>query len=135
MQARGRVPDKTGVWVGDRKIGAVGVRITYGISSHGIAFNVCTDLSNYKHIIPCGTPDKEVTSVQQELLGPLRGDLGASIGCRSSSGAVCLGPHQQPLDHHDVDLSVAQQHLLGAFIRVFQFDQVEAVDADAVLGN
>jgi hypothetical protein len=67
LQARGRVPGKTGVWVGERKIGAVGVRITHGISSHGIALNVTTDLSAYKHIVPCGTPDKEVTSVWQEL--------------------------------------------------------------------
>lgn len=67
LQARGRVPGKTGVWVGERKIGAVGVRITHGISSHGIALNVTTDLSTYKHIVPCGTPDKEVTSVMQEL--------------------------------------------------------------------
>ena len=67
LQARGRVPGKTGVWVGERKVGAVGVRITHGISSHGIALNVTTDLRAYKHIVPCGTPDKEVTSVLQEL--------------------------------------------------------------------
>lgn len=47
-QACGRVPGKTGVWVGDRKIGAVGVRITHGISSHGIALNVVTNLNHYK---------------------------------------------------------------------------------------
>lgn len=70
LQARGRVPGKTGVWVGERKIGAVGVRITHGVSSHGIALNMTTDLSVYKHIVPCGTPDKEVTSVLLELNRP-----------------------------------------------------------------
>lgn len=70
IQARGRVPGKTGVWVGERKIGAVGVRITHGISSHGIALNVTTDLRAYQHIVPCGTPDKEMTSVLQELQRP-----------------------------------------------------------------
>lgn len=48
LQARGRVPGKTGVWVGERKIGAVGVRISHGISSHGVALNVTTDLSHYR---------------------------------------------------------------------------------------
>jgi hypothetical protein len=48
LQARGRVPGKTGVWVGEHKIGAVGVRISHGISSHGIALNVTTDLSHYR---------------------------------------------------------------------------------------
>lgn len=64
------MPGKTGVWVAERKLGAVGVRITHGISSHGIALNVTTDLSAYQHIVPCGTPDKEVTSLLRELQRP-----------------------------------------------------------------
>ena len=76
LQARGRVPGKTGVWVGERKIGAVGVRITHGISSHGVALNVNTDLTWYSHIIPCGTPDKEVTSIAKELGGSAGSGLG-----------------------------------------------------------
>ena len=57
---QGRIPGKTGVWVGDRKIGAVGVRISHGVTSHGIALNVCPDLEAFRHIIPCGSPDKQV---------------------------------------------------------------------------
>jgi lipoate-protein ligase B len=57
--------------VGDRKIGAVGVRISQGVTSHGIALNINTDLQFYQHIIPCGTPDKEITSLQKELGQPL----------------------------------------------------------------
>jgi hypothetical protein len=79
------VPGKTGVWVGERKIGAVGVRITHGISSHGIALNVATDLEAYKHIVPCGTPDKAMTSVLQELQGP--GQMHHSSSSSSSGGA------------------------------------------------
>jgi lipoyl(octanoyl) transferase len=55
------------VWVGERKIGAVGVRISQAVTSHGVALNVATDLSYFQHIVPCGTPDKEVTSMQRQL--------------------------------------------------------------------
>uniref|UniRef100_A0A1D2A604 lipoyl(octanoyl) transferase n=1 Tax=Auxenochlorella protothecoides TaxID=3075 RepID=A0A1D2A604_AUXPR len=67
IKARGRVPGGTGVWVGDRKIAAVGVRISRGVASHGIALNVCTDLSWFRHIVPCGFRDKGVTSIAAEL--------------------------------------------------------------------
>eukprot|EP00887_Chlorella_sp_A99_P003067 scaffold9.g3067.t1 len=71
VAARGRVPGKTGVWAGDRKLGAVGVRISHGVTSHGTALNVCPNLAAYRHIIPCGTPDKQTTSLERELGRPV----------------------------------------------------------------
>lgn len=58
----------TGVWVADRKIAAIGVRVSSGwITSHGFALNVDSDLSYYETIVPCGIVDRSVTSLSREL--------------------------------------------------------------------
>jgi lipoyl(octanoyl) transferase len=61
----GRVPGLTGVWVGDEKIAAIGVRIARWITSHGFALNVNTDLDYFRLIIPCGITGKGVTSISR----------------------------------------------------------------------
>jgi lipoyl(octanoyl) transferase len=62
--AAGRIPKLTGVWVGERKIGAIGVHISRWVTSHGLALNVNTDLSYFQYIVPCGLT-KPVTSMAQ----------------------------------------------------------------------
>ncbi len=65
------VSGRSGVWIrddkGDRKIAAIGIRVTQGVTMHGFALNVNPDLSNFTRIIPCGIADAEVTSIEKEL--------------------------------------------------------------------
>ncbi len=65
-----RRPDLVGVWVNDEKVAAVGVRISRGISTHGFALNVNTDLSYFRHIVPCGMPGAAVGSIARLLGAP-----------------------------------------------------------------
>lgn len=58
--------DHTGVWVGSNKLAAIGVKITRGITMHGFAFNVHTDLDMFRGIVPCGLQGRWVTSVEFE---------------------------------------------------------------------
>jgi lipoic acid synthetase len=57
----------TGVWVGDEKIAAIGVRVARGRTRHGFALNVNPDLGMFSHIVPCGIADRGVTSMAQVL--------------------------------------------------------------------
>jgi lipoyl(octanoyl) transferase len=65
-----RVPGLTGVWVGDEKIAAIGVRISRWVTSHGFALNVTTDLSHFRTIVPCGIREKGVTSMERLVAAP-----------------------------------------------------------------
>ena len=62
-----RRPPYTGIWIEDRKIAAVGVAVRRGITYHGLALNVNTDLSYFERIIPCGLTWANVTSMAKEL--------------------------------------------------------------------
>ena len=70
VQAR-QVPGLTGAWVGEEKIGAIGVRISRWVTSHGFALNVSTDLAGFDLIVPCGIQDRGVTSLERLLGRPV----------------------------------------------------------------
>ena len=67
----GLVEGLTGVWVGSEKIGAIGVKISRGVSYHGFALNVNTELSRFDHIIPCGITDRGITSMKRLMGAPV----------------------------------------------------------------
>ena len=56
----------TGVWTGGAKIAAIGVRVSRGVTTHGLALNVSPDLGYFDHIVPCGIEDCRVASMESE---------------------------------------------------------------------
>jgi lipoyl(octanoyl) transferase len=66
IDAEPRATPFTGVWVGDSKIGSIGVRLSGGVTTHGLAVNVDNDLQPFGWIVPCGIDEVRVTSVARE---------------------------------------------------------------------
>lgn len=65
------IPDRIGVWIDkglpqERKIAAIGIKCSRYVSMHGLALNVNTDLQMFRNIVPCGIPDKDVSSMERE---------------------------------------------------------------------
>ena len=74
-----RIDGLTGVWIGEQKVAAIGIKVKKWITMHGLALNVCCDLSGFAQIIPCGIKDKSVTSLAHYIPGitieQIQGDL------------------------------------------------------------
>ncbi|HVM25856.1 MAG TPA: lipoyl(octanoyl) transferase LipB [Candidatus Limnocylindrales bacterium] len=98
-----RLVGHPGIWVdGERKLAAIGVRVKRGVTTHGLALNVSTDLRWFDEMIPCGIPDKGVTSLSRERAEPIPGDevadelarqLAGHFGLRLAGGAPgVIGP-------------------------------------------
>lgn len=78
---RGQSEDRpTGVWVGNAKIAAIGVKISRGVTTHGFALNVDPDLAYFDRIVPCGMPGVPVTSMAAAAGAPVRaGDAARAL--------------------------------------------------------
>jgi len=61
------IDDETGVWVRERKIGSIGVHVSRGVTTHGLAVNVNNDLQPFEWVVPCGIEGCQVTSLTREL--------------------------------------------------------------------
>ena len=98
--AAGRRPGQTGIWLGSRKIAAIGVAVRRWVTYHGFALNVNPDLGHFAGIVPCGIPAKDgtVTSIQAELgrapeAAEVKNILAAELG---PAGSVSTGRRGAP---------------------------------------
>ncbi|XP_021856357.2 octanoyltransferase LIP2p, chloroplastic isoform X1 [Spinacia oleracea] len=101
-----RLKGFTGVWVGNQKLAAIGIRVSQWIAYHGLALNVSIDMTPFLQIVPCGIRDRKVGSIKQLL-----GELQASRHCST-------------MDHLGADdsllIKMAHKSLIQEFSEVFQ---------------
>ena len=107
----GRLPEHPGVWIDPesddpRKIAAIGVRLTRGRSMHGFALNVAPDMRYWGYIVPCGIPDKRVTSLADEGVEVTMHEVTDAVAARAAAlwgglrgGEAASGP---VVDRRDV---------------------------------
>ena len=100
-----------GVWIEDRKICAIGVKVTRGRSMHGFALNVSPDLSMFDHIVPCGIRDRGVTSLAAEGVDVTMRDV---VDVVTAKAAALWGAGE--VDRGDVAWKVAPTDM-AAFTR------------------
>lgn len=117
----------TGAWVGGAKVGAVGVRLTRWVATHGAALNVCLPPAAFAAIVPCGIADRPVGSADALLRAQRRRHVAAADG--GSKAEADSGDERARL------LRAAADGLLAAFQREFdvtlqpQADPAAALDA------
>jgi lipoyl(octanoyl) transferase len=91
-----RIDGLRGVFVGDNKLGAVGVRISQWVTMHGFAINVTTDLDGFRLIVPCGIRDHGVTSLTRETGRPIAVDEVTDLAVRVFSDVFDREPEPTP---------------------------------------
>lgn len=101
--AAGLVEGETGVWVGERKIGSIGVHVSRGVTTHGLAVNVNNDLQPFEWVVPCGIEGCQVTSLSREL--GAEQDLGAFAATVTARFAEVFG--REPVETDPAELGVA----------------------------
>ena len=99
----GLVEDETGVWVGERKIGSIGVHVSRGVTTHGLAVNVNNDLQPFEWVVPCGIEGCQVTSLSREH--GAEQDLGAFAATVAGRFAAVFD--REPVETDPAELGVA----------------------------
>lgn len=88
-------PPYTGAWVRGAKVAAIGVKLSGGVTQHGVALNICPDLRWFDHVVPCGIEDRGVTSLArhgvaahspQSLAPVLAREIASELGARAVPG-------------------------------------------------
>jgi lipoyl(octanoyl) transferase len=124
-------PGNVGVWVGASKIGAIGVHVSRGVTTHGFALNVSPDLSAFNGIIPCGIVDRGVTSLA--ALGVSPPPSVREVADRAARALASRLGREAAL----VEPSVVREaeHVGGAAFQFQRGHQVPGVEAVQVQGS
>ncbi|XP_057517302.1 octanoyltransferase LIP2p, chloroplastic-like isoform X1 [Amaranthus tricolor] len=111
-----RLEGFTGVWFGNKKLAAIGIRVSQWIAYHGLALNVSMDLTPFNQIVPCGIRDREVGSIEQVLREFQASRHGLSTDKLSASNSLLI--------------DIAHKSLIREFSEVFQLE-IEQVSLPA----
>ena len=94
----------TGVWVDDKKIAAIGVKVGRRVTTHGFALNVSPDLRFFKYIVPCGMPQSSVTSIERESLGDVRFDEVMAVLVRQFGRVLEFAPECSQVSYNPEEI-------------------------------